>query len=156
LGFHAHGVLDVPHGIWRGVLPDGSGINNVLRSAHFGRVPVKWFSSNRPGDPKPPLRFRLATYGTVMIGRAVGVRLPWPEPVPIDKAIIVARWMCETVKRHGACLLSTAVSRALRVSVAAQDAGLDLTGSTFIIAGEPPTPAKVAGIRASGARCFTT
>src|SRR5262249_40688736 len=30
------------------------------------------------------------------------------------------------------------------------------TGSTFIIAGEPPTPAKVAGIRASGARCFTT
>lgn len=156
LGFHAHGVLDAPCGIWRGVLPDGSGINNVLRGARMGRVPVKWFSHSRPGDPKPPLRFRIANHGTIAIGRAMGIPLPWPEPVPIDQALIVARWMAETVKQKGSCLLNAAVSRALRVCVAARDAGLNLTGATFVIAGEPPTPAKVAGILASGATCFTT
>jgi hypothetical protein len=153
---HAQGTLDVPQAIWRGVLPDGSGINSVLRSSHHGRVPAKWFSVNRPGDRRVPLRFGLATYGTVLIGRAMGVPIPWPDVVHIDRAVVVARWARETVERHGACLINVAVSRALRVCVAAREAGIDLTGAVFVIAGEPPTPAKVAGIRASGARCYTT
>lgn len=156
LAFSAHNVLDVPHGIWRGVLPDGSGINNVLRCSRFGRVPAKWFSPTRLTDPKPPLRFAMATYGTVLIGRTFGVPLPWPESVPIEQAAVVARWAAETARKHGGCVVSAPVSRALRVSIAAQDSGLDLSGVTFVIAGEPPTPAKVAGIHASGARCFTT
>jgi phenylacetate-coenzyme A ligase PaaK-like adenylate-forming protein len=60
------------------------------------------------------------------------------------------------LKAHGRCLILAPVSRALRLCVAAYEAGLDLTGATCMIAGEPPTPAKVRGITRTGARCFPT
>jgi hypothetical protein len=156
LAYHAHGALGAVFGVWRGVLPDGSGMNNVLRSAHHGRIAAKWFVPSPRGGPKPAWRFQLVTYWTVIAGRLLGVPLPWPEVVPIDQAIIVAKWAAAMVKAHGACHLSVSVSRALRVCVAAQEAGIDLKGTVFVIAGEPPSPAKVAGIRAAGARCFPT
>jgi phenylacetate-coenzyme A ligase PaaK-like adenylate-forming protein len=155
LAYHAHGVLDAVHGVWRGVLPDGSGMNNVLRGARHGRIVAKWFVPAQPGNP-PAWRFQVVTYGTVLIARLCGVKLPWPEMVPIDQAIVVAKWAASMVEEHGCCHISAPVSRALRVAIAARDAGIDLTGTAFVIAGEPPSPAKVAGIAASGARCFTT
>jgi hypothetical protein len=154
----AHQVLDVPTALWRGILPDGSGINNLLRAAHFGRYPQKWFSpivaTNLQLSLK--LKYNLATYSTVVLGRLAGKPLPWPEMVAIDDAIIIARWAEETLQKHGACLILSPVSRALRVCIAAREAGIDLTGATFMIAGEPPTPAKVKGIESSGAKYFPT
>jgi hypothetical protein len=40
----------------------------------------------------------------------------------------------------------------VRVCLAAQEEGIDLTGVTFVIGGEPPTPAKVREITKTGAR----
>lgn len=152
----AHGVLDVPTAVWRGVLPDGSGINNILRAAHFGHYVDRWFSPIAPDDPTVSLKYRLANQLTVAIGRLNGFPLPWPEHVRLDEAIVVARWAADAVKARGSCLISAAVSRALRVCLAADEDGLDLTGTVFMIAGEPPTPAKVKGIERSGARYFPT
>lgn len=154
--FHAHGVLDVPKAVWRGILPDSSGMNNILRGARHGRTPDKWFVPLPRQGPRPAWRFQLVTYGSVLLSRLIGVPLPWPEIVPIDEATHVARWAAAAIHRSGACLVNAPVSRALRVCIAAQELGLDLTGAAFVIAGEPPSPAKVAGILASGARCFTT
>ena len=151
-----HEVLDVPTAIWRGVLPDGSGINNLLRAAHIGRVPDRWFSPVRYDDVKPSFKYRMATQGTVIIGRLCGVSLPWPEHVGIDRADLIARWAVDMVKERGACLILAPVSRALRVAVRAREEGMSLSGATFMIAGEPPTPAKVREIMKSGARYFTT
>lgn len=155
LAYDAHGTLHSPHALWRPALPAGSGINNVLRGAHHGRAPERWFTPDGP-EYKPPLRFRLATTGTVMIGRLCGVSLPWPEYVPMTDAIRIARWAVDAVHRSGSCQINAPVSRALRVCLAARADGLDLSGVVFVIAGEPPSPAKVAGILASGARHFTT
>ena len=152
----AHGVLDVPTALWLGILPDGSGINNLLRAAHFGRIPQKWFSPISFGDVKTSAKFTLATIGTVVIGRLFGKPLPWPQHVGLDEALVVARWAHETLKTHRQCLVLAPVSRALRVCLAAREAGFDLTGATFMIAGEPPTPAKVKGIESTGARYFPT
>jgi hypothetical protein len=156
LTYHAHGSLHLPFAVWRGVLPDGSGLNNILSGAHHGRMPVKWFSPTVPGAPAPALRFRLATYGTVIAGRLAGVPFPWPEMVPIEQAIVIVRWAREMIETCGGCQINAPVSRALRIAVAAREAGIDLTGAVFVIAGEPATPAKVAGILASGASCYTT
>ena len=152
----AHGVLDVPAAIWRGVLPDGSGINNVLWAAHFGRYFDRWWSPVAPNDPNVALKYRVATQSTVAIARMLGKPLPWPEHVRLDDAIVVARWAAETLKSHKGCLIQAAVSRALRVCLAATEAGLNLKGATFMIAGEPLSPAKVKGIERTGARCFPT
>jgi hypothetical protein len=156
VGYHAHGVLHAPTAIWRGVLPDGSGLNNLLRSAGCGHTVHRWFSHVSSRDLRQSLKYRLATHAAVLAGRMAGCPLPWPEPVPTDQAIVVARWAAETLRRHGVCLVLTAVSRAVRVCLAAEDAGLDLSGAVFLVGGEPPTPAKVRVINRVGARHFPT
>ncbi len=156
LGREAHGLVGVPTGLWRSILPGVSGVNNVLRDARIGCVPLRWFSPVSPGALRPSLTCRVATEYLVRAGRAFGVPIPRPEPVPLDRARVVAEWAARVRDECGACLLRTFVSPALRVSLAAQEAGIDLTGVTFMGGGEVPTPVKVQGIRRSGARWIPT
>jgi hypothetical protein len=151
----AHGVHDAPYALWRPPLPSGSGINSVLRGARVGRPPERWFTPLVPGALGAPVRHRLANQAIIGCGRALGARLPWPEPVPLEQAVRIARWMAEARDREGKALLNTTVSGGLRVGLAARDAGIDLTGAVFMVAGEPASPAKVRGIRSSGATHFT-
>lgn len=156
LTLDAHGVGGIPTAMWRGVLPDSSGMNNLLRLAGCGVVLDRWFSQISAREVRAALRFRLATHGTVMIGRLAGIPLPRPEVVGLGDAIVVARWAADMLRRHGRCLVLTVVSRALRVCVAAEAAGIDLTGTTFWVGGEPPTAAKMKAITRTGARYFPT
>lgn len=155
--YDAHGVVDLPKAIWRGVLPDGSGFDNTLRLAHYGRAPQEWFSPFYPYDFRPSqFKYRVSSLLTVMVGRMVGAALPWPKYVKVEDASVVARWAADSIKKHGECYIAAPVSRALRVCIAAEEEGLDLTGTVFRIAGEPATSAKVQRITSTGARIFTT
>ncbi len=149
---HAHGLLNVPTAIWRGILPDESGLSSILYRCRFGNLPKKWFTPITKQDFKPSFKNRLATQYIVGMGRLVGAPIPWPEPVPLDQAMVVARWAARTLESHGACLINTHVSMALRVAIAAQGERLDFTGVTFMGGGEPPTPAKVRKITSTGAQ----
>jgi hypothetical protein len=151
----AHGLLGAPWAIWRPPLPAGSGINNVLRGARAGQPPSRWFTPLVPNELRPGIKYRLATRTIVALGRALGANLPWPERVPLDEGIRIARWMAAARDAHGRVWLNAPVSGGLRVAIAAREAGLDLRGATFMLAGEPATPAKVRGIHASGATHFT-
>jgi hypothetical protein len=148
----AHSVLDIPTAIWRGILPDSSGLMATLTLARYGDIPEKWFSYITSQDFRSPLKHRLATHSTITLGRLFGVPIPWPEPVPLDQAMVIAHWAAKTLKTHRAVLISTNVSMALRVCVAAREKGLTLIGATFMGGGEPPTPAKVKHITYTGAR----
>ena len=150
----AHGVLDVPTAVWHGVLPVSAGPNSILIRACFGQVPQRWFSPVMARDLGPSLKNRLATQYIVAVGRLLGTLIPWPEPVSLDQAAVVARWAAGALDSRGVCLITTLVSPALRVCIAAQEAGLDLTGAIFMVGGEPPTPAKVRQITSTGARYF--
>lgn len=157
LGREVHGTLGIPNGVWRGILPDGSGISNVLRSAYLGDVPLKWFSPNNVQDiGLRGINYHFGTYSFVVMGRLLGVPIPWPETVRLDEATIVAHWMAETLQSDGACVMHVATSRALRICIAAYEEGLDLTGAVFRLGGEPITDAKVRGIRRTGARYYPT
>jgi len=149
----AHGVLGVPTAIWFGILPDISGFNNILRRVPFNNIPSKWFSPITSRDIQPAIKDRLATQYIIVMGRVLGVPIPLPEPVPLDQAIVIARWVAEKLRSHGLCLVHTLASMAVRVCLAAREERLDLTGTTFITAGEPSTPAKVKEITQTGARC---
>lgn len=149
----AQNVLDAPLAIWRGILPDGSGLNNILYPAYYGRMPERWFSQFKPFDARES-KFTLATYYFVLLARLYGARVPFPEYVPPENAHIVAHWAVGALKRRGSALITTTVSRALRVALAAQSEGLDLTGLTLVGGSEPTTPEKVAGITKTGARYF--
>lgn len=152
----AHHLTTIPVAIWRGILPDDSGLSTILSSARRGNIPKRWFSPITNRDVRPLLKNRLATQYIVSMGRLFGFPIPRPELVSLDNAGIIARWMADTLQTHGACMLSAHVSMALRVALVAQELGLNLTGATFWGGGEPPTPAKVREITCTGAKWVPT
>ncbi len=157
ISYHVHGVLHTPTLIWRGTLPDCTGVNNVLRPALFDQIPVRWFAlPTVSGMAHRPLLARIATPYLVHLARLYGAPVPRPEPVALTDAIVVARAVAETLRTHSACLVRAHVSMALRICLAARSAGLDFTGATFMGGGEPPTPTKVREITQTGATWVPT
>jgi hypothetical protein len=150
-----HGVLDTPWGLWFGVLPD-CGPNVVLSRLPYAPPPERWFTPVASGELRRSWRMRLGNAVVVRGARWSGRPIPAPEPVPLEGAGTIARWMWETVRRRGRCLLKTYVSLAMRVSRAAMEQGLSLQGAVFTGGGEPPTEAKVRAIERSGATFLPT
>lgn len=147
------GTLGLPVARWSN-LPPGGGLKGVLLAIPAGERREAWFVS------APPIswRFGAATAAALAVARASGARAGWPRLLPKDGAIEMARWGAARIREEGGCVLGGSVSRMVRVALAAQRAGIDLTGATVVGSGEPPTPAKVASIRRTGAafRCTYT
>ena len=153
LAHEVHGTVNAPAAVWRGVLPDSSGINSILCSAKMGNVPRKWFTPFTSRDVNPSVKYRLATRSFVAAGRLCGAPIPAPEPVSPDQAGVVARWAAETVRSEKTCYISASASMSLRVCLAAKTEGLDIAGTVFSSGGEPLTQAKFREIATAGARC---
>ncbi len=149
LTLDAHGMLDAPSAIWHGILPH-HGLGTMLRRSCIGPLPERWFSPIGWRDSEHWLKYSVATCYIILWMRLLGLRVPLPEIVKVDQALVVARWVADTVRSHQRCVLHTQVSRAVRVCIAAQEAGLDLTGATIKGGGEPPTPAKVQHMERAG------
>ena len=147
----AWGVLDAPSVTWSHILP-GAGMRFILQRARLGGHSHYWASAHGWFDSKSWLKYSAATMYMVLWLRLLGVRIRIPTIVRLDEAITIARKVRETVDTFGCCLLYCNVSCALRVAVAAEQAGLNLDGLTIRVGGEPLTPAKSERIRRSGAR----
>lgn len=156
LGLSAHGLLNAPSLIWTSVLPNGVGVVLLLQSVLMRNVVRRWFAPVAPGDQRRPLRFRFANAYIFATSRAMRLGLPHPEPLPVAEAVTIAKVSASYVRREGQCLVRAAISMSLRVALAARKEGIDLTGVTFMGAGEPPSAAKVSGITDSGARYVPT
>jgi hypothetical protein len=155
LTLSAHGMLGAPSIRWNGILPTGA-LRNILRALRFGHVPERWFSPTGLRSTKSWVKYGLATYYILFWIRLYGVRAPLPEYVRVEQAQVVARAIADILQKHGRCMINTPVSCAVRACIAAQEAGIDLTGATFNVTSEPPTPAKVRQIRNAGARHLPT
>jgi hypothetical protein len=128
----------------------------MLWRAYTGRLPESWFSPTGWRDSKQWLKYGLATWYVIFWMRLFGMRVPLPRIVKVDQALVVAGWVAETLKTYGQCRLHTNVSRAVRVCMAAQEAGLDLAGATIKAGGEPPTPAKLQQMERVGVRYISS
>jgi hypothetical protein len=147
-----HGISHMPRAIWRSILPNAVGINGMLTAAVTGNMPRKWFAPLMNSERQTSVKFRIAHEYITRMCRIYGVRIPKPEPVPMDRADIIARWMVETLREGQGCHVSGGVSLSLRIAIAAREHDLDLTGAVLGGGGEPPTPAKVATMTSTGAR----
>jgi hypothetical protein len=137
----AYGLLDVPTSHRSHIMP-GTGLRFLLERAYMGQWSEHWYSSLGWRDHREWPKYDAATLYILACARLNGLRIPFPEIVRLDESIVVARWMSETLERHGRCMLAGNVSHALRVALAATKAGLSLRGATFRIGGEPLTPGK--------------
>jgi len=147
-----HGLLGIPSALWKGAPPDPVGVGVYLRAARWRGQPVRWFTPVTQQMHRPALRFRLAMEYVLAMSRLCGVPCPRPEPLPLADAVVLARWAADAVRAHGGCEIVCTVSLAVRVSVAAGEAGIDLSGTAFYGGGEPFTEAKHDAIARVGAR----
>lgn len=152
---HVQGVLGIPAASWSD-LPPGGGLQGVLIQAASGAEATHWCVARLGGPDATPLRFRAATFAALAVARAAGGKVAWPKHVPFDRAIELAEWARDQVKRAGAATIHASVSRILRIAIAARENGIDLSGAVLRGGGEPPTVAKVAQITASGATFFSS
>ena len=151
IGLDAHGVRDAPSVHWANILP-GSGIRFVLQRVRHGQRRQQWFTPIGWQDTRAWRKYAAATRYMLWWMRRFGVEIGDPEVVRPDDAVVVARAVRETVDREGSCVLYASVSRAVRVALAAQQAGLDLDGVTTRLLSEPLTPSRRRRIEESGAR----
>jgi len=144
-------LINAPTAYWLSILP-GSGLEFILQRTDLREPLHQWFSFIGWRDSKHWVKYDLATLYVLFWLRVLGARVPLPTMVRLDQPSVIADWIRNTLKTHPRCLLHTNPSHALRVAVYAQDAGLDLTGATVRIGGEPVTPAKLEAMRRVGLR----
>jgi hypothetical protein len=155
LVYSAHNISGVRSILWMGILPDYSGVATILVQAHLGLTISHWFSTVRGKNANIGWYYILLTYLMIFIGRFHGLKFPFPEYIPLDNPLLIAKSLAQTVQEEGAVILESTISKCVRVSVVAKQHGIDLTGVTFYGSSEPTTPAKVATIKASGAGFVT-
>jgi hypothetical protein len=151
LAFRAHHLIDAPVMLWSHFLP-GAGMRGILTLTHIRQHFQRWFAPGGWRDSQYWFKYGLATVYMLFWLRAFGARIPFPEIVRLDRADVVARYLCEVRKSHPVYIFHSLVSTALRVCVAAQELGLDLSGCAMCVGGEPVTPARERLIRQVGAR----
>jgi len=154
VAFAARGILGSPILLWMPILPSGAGLVAVLWAAKMSNLPRRWFSPVEARAIKPALAKRLATYYVVYASRLFGAAFPKPEYLSLEQAHKVTDCLAEILKEGRGCVLWTFANSAVRVCQAARERQLELSGVTFILGGEPLTPAKMKEIRAAGAKAL--
>ena len=136
------GDADVPQVLWHRGPPGPMGIRTTLILAHLGRVPPEWFSPTQTAWNRQGLQGRMMLGFTHLAGRLSGKRLPRPRYVPTagDLAVQVAKYVRGGTPATVHCMMSQAV----RVCLAAEQAGLNIWGTRFRSGGEPYTDSKAA------------
>ncbi len=145
---HVQGLTGIPAATWSD-LPPAGGLKGVLLTAAAGEHAAHWFITR--SFREAPLRYRAATHAALTAARLAGANVRWPRHVPLEHAVKLAEWARDQTLAAGSCTIHASVSRILRIAVAAREQNIDLTGTILRGGGEPPTPAKVAQITASGA-----
>lgn len=143
--FAANDVLGTPLIFWT---PGNAGnITPQLACARFRQRVDHWFVSQR----MPHAVDRAYTWARHAIARHYA-GLPRPRLVPYHAVELVLAEAVRLLRLCGRVCLSTAPSAAVRLSLAAQEQGVDLSGLVFLLGAEPLTPARRQTIEASGAR----
>lgn len=140
-----HGIGEREQVMTSSVLPATGGVRRLVTHARRGRPVTAWFAMDAERH------YRALTRMALLELRLLGCDVPFPEYLPRDDFLPVARWLA-TRKASGALSLVTGtVSPAVRVAAAAMEAGLDISGTFFVVGGEALTPAKAAIIERAGA-----
>ena len=126
----------------------------LLKFACLGPPPAAWFCQIDPelGHLHPVFRWN----ARAMRAASLLALRPIPRPVfspPADPAPALA-WLSEQRSRRRRTLLFTFPSSALALAAAATRAGLALDHLQLMLGGEPVTSARLAAVRAAGARAI--
>jgi hypothetical protein len=138
---------DRPTAAWKEIT-----VKSYLQYAKVGSTPEKLFATVGVRRNAEGLRYLVYLNATLLALRLNGRRLPRPQLVLADDAIKVATWLAAKREEGKPALLVCRPASAVRTCVAAEENGLDISGTLFQMGGEPFTPAKAAVLARAGAR----
>jgi hypothetical protein len=154
--FHeAFELWERPYALWRALPPSSSGIGNAMREIKAGGQVARWFTPWKPKPDFEALKFSLFTRYTTLASRLCGVPVAKPEHCTPESAERVARWLAATKREGRPAILDTQPSLGVRTCVAAQDEGLDISGTFLRVGGEPYTAAQAEVVAAAGCRAVS-
>ena len=130
--YEIHRVRDAPLALWYPLRPGVAGVHNLLMSLKSGCSPERWFV-----HAPPSLQDRVITRFLAWSARRAGLRSPTIAVAGLDRADRVAAWMAEAAGGAKRAVLRTFASSAIRAVQTAREAGIDVTGSTIFVGGEP-------------------
>ncbi len=149
--FDIYNLWEIPFAIWFPILPGCAGIGHLLHSTKVGKLPSKWFSQIDREYVNPSFKHKFRTNGLIYAGRLFGTNFPKPEFVDLNNAFKVARWVSQMIRGYSGCCIATYPSSAVRICHAAKEEGFDISGTRFIVAGEPVTSVRLNEIKSVGA-----
>ncbi len=146
VGYAAHGMYGAGHVFWR-----TGPIGQMLTSAAIGMPTRGWFY------PLEPLAPRVRWGGLYLrgMGRMTGYPIPRPRYVPLEQPGRLMLFLARLLHTGERIVLSAPTSAAVRVAIAAQQAGVSLHGVTINGQSEPMSPARRAHLEAVGANVIT-
>jgi len=147
-----HGLENAPTAIWYPMPPGIAGLHNLLMNVGWGKPPEKWFTHSRPNDVATSAEARMALQFLYWSARVLGRPIPRPEFADLDDATGVVRWAAGARQRHGASVVRTFGSSAIRIARTAIAEGIDLRGVTLFVGGEPLTEHRRSFIESAGLR----
>jgi len=150
LNLRACGGLRWTHGLW--AVPGSSALVYLLELAGFGKRPVKWFSQVHPATPRLHPRYRWSARAVRAASLVTGLPLPKLIHVQLDDPQPIISWMKGCLGRGETPHILTYTSSGIRLSLAAQRAGVSLSGAQITITGEPVTKLRLDSIQRCGAR----
>lgn len=148
IGLSARGGANWETAFWR--VP-GSTLAHMLSFTAIGARPRRWFSPVDPRQQGLHPRYWWSARLVSLAAAAAGNPFPMPQYVPPADPGPILQWLRQVLGRGRRPRIMTFASLGVRLSLAAQAEGLDLTGAEFCLGGEPTTAARLAAVRASGA-----
>ncbi len=153
VAFDARGGAGWTYGLWGSL--GGASIVNVLQFAGIGHPLARWFSQVEPSGPSVDPRARVAIRALRLAGTVARERLPRPQYVSADNPLPIVAWLQSALAERRTPHLYTYTSPAVRLAVAAREAGVDLHGAQLMVTGEPITPKRLGVLHATGATVVT-
>jgi hypothetical protein len=134
------------------ILPSGSGLLRCVRARALGYPIERWFTVG--GAWGRSGHYRIMTHVMVALANLFGAGAPWPVCLPLNDFSPVARWAARRRAEGVACMVGSFTSAGVRVAAAAAEAGLDISGTLFLVGGEALTDSKRAVIERAGAQVY--
>ncbi|MGZ8695944.1 MAG: hypothetical protein ACXWZ1_01155 [Gaiellaceae bacterium] len=148
----AQGGLDhMPVALWRSI---NAGLKEPIRFAKRGIRVEKWFALNQLGRRTGTAKRSLLTTYTLLASHLFGTPMPFPEYVPAEDGLKVARWLALKCSQGTPAFMSANATSSVRLCLAAREHDLDISGTLFRIGGEPYTEAKAAVVAERGCRAI--
>jgi len=151
--FDVHKCFNAPSALWYPTFPAQTGLY-TMRLKKLGIPPEIWFFQVKRVKPET-LYEKVLFYFSSMFERVAFEGVPFRH-VSLKDAYIIAEWAAQKIKDYSACSISTFVSAAVRICIAAKERGLNIKNTKFFISGEPLTERKRKEIEELGCKIVNT